>query len=225
MYIARNTFIFWPPQNQLTPYISTTWFLQIIGKSISLSFFSITSFQIAGFLELSPRALGDGQWTGVCRLPAGCLPTRREATLHRARQAGAECFHREFQWLRDECLNEHWFISLGEAREMIEAWRREYNESRPHRALGERTPNEFAGHSSSCRRLTSRLEKKGTAHCNAELCAERITLRHAWHYSSTTSLPFIFRWPMPQETEHLNSNVPALSAVNSMVVGSPFLST
>ena len=45
---------------------------------------------------------------------------------------------------RDECLNTHWFTTLGEAREIIEAWRREYNESRPHRALGERTPHEFA---------------------------------------------------------------------------------
>jgi putative transposase len=45
---------------------------------------------------------------------------------------------------RDECLNAHWFMNLPEARQIIEAWRREYNESRPHRALGERTPNEFA---------------------------------------------------------------------------------
>ena len=45
---------------------------------------------------------------------------------------------------RDECLNTHWFTTLGDAREIIEAWRREYNESRPHRALGERTPYEFA---------------------------------------------------------------------------------
>ena len=46
--------------------------------------------------------------------------------------------------LRRECLNVHWFESLREARERIEAWRREYNESRPHRALQDRTPEEFA---------------------------------------------------------------------------------
>ena len=46
--------------------------------------------------------------------------------------------------LRVECLNLHWFRTLGEAMQIIEAWRREYNESRPHRALGERTPHEFA---------------------------------------------------------------------------------
>ena len=45
---------------------------------------------------------------------------------------------------RDECLNAHWFTTLEDARQVIEAWRREYNESRPHRALGERTPYEFA---------------------------------------------------------------------------------
>jgi putative transposase len=45
---------------------------------------------------------------------------------------------------RQECLNAHWFMTLSEAGEIIEAWRREYNESRPHRVLGERTPKEFA---------------------------------------------------------------------------------
>jgi putative transposase len=45
--------------------------------------------------------------------------------------------------MRDECLNEHWFMSLGEARETIEAWRRDYNEVRPHASLGNRTPQEF----------------------------------------------------------------------------------
>ena len=46
--------------------------------------------------------------------------------------------------VRRECLNAHWFESLQEAKERIEAWRREYNESRPHRALQDRTPEEFA---------------------------------------------------------------------------------
>jgi len=46
--------------------------------------------------------------------------------------------------LRAECLDAHWFETLTEARQIIEAWRREYNESRHHRALGERTPIEFA---------------------------------------------------------------------------------
>jgi len=46
--------------------------------------------------------------------------------------------------LRAECLDAHWFGTLAEAKERTEAWQKEYNESRPHRALGERTPNEFA---------------------------------------------------------------------------------
>ena len=45
---------------------------------------------------------------------------------------------------RDECLNEHWFLSLAHARLVIEAWRVEYNTERPHSSLGDRTPQEFA---------------------------------------------------------------------------------
>ena len=46
--------------------------------------------------------------------------------------------------LRAECLDAHWFTTLAEAKHILEAWRHEYNESRPHRAHGERTPNEIA---------------------------------------------------------------------------------
>ena len=45
---------------------------------------------------------------------------------------------------RRECLNAHGFESLREAHDRIEAWRREYHESRPRRALQDRTPEEFA---------------------------------------------------------------------------------
>ena len=44
---------------------------------------------------------------------------------------------------RNERLNTHWFTTLAEARQIIEAWRREYNESRPHRSLNELSPQEF----------------------------------------------------------------------------------
>lgn len=47
--------------------------------------------------------------------------------------------------LRDECLNVHWFETIDEAKAKIEAWRVDYNESRPHRALNELTPSEYAG--------------------------------------------------------------------------------
>ncbi len=46
--------------------------------------------------------------------------------------------------LRDECLNLHWFSSIDEAQAIIEAWRIEYNESRPHMALGNHPPSGFA---------------------------------------------------------------------------------
>ncbi len=46
--------------------------------------------------------------------------------------------------LRDECLNEHWFMSLAHARALIENWRCEYNEERPKRSLGGLTPAQFA---------------------------------------------------------------------------------
>lgn len=45
--------------------------------------------------------------------------------------------------LRDECLNEYWFLNLKHAQDEIEKWRIEYNEERPHRSLGNRTPYEF----------------------------------------------------------------------------------
>jgi len=43
-----------------------------------------------------------------------------------------------------ECLNEHWFGSLAEARAVVAAWRVDYNEQRPHSALAYRTPAEYA---------------------------------------------------------------------------------
>ena len=45
--------------------------------------------------------------------------------------------------LRDECLNVHWFRDLTYARQKLNAWRAEYNESRPHRALNNLTPLEY----------------------------------------------------------------------------------
>jgi len=46
--------------------------------------------------------------------------------------------------LRDECLNTNWFISLNHARDVIEDWRRDYNEVRPHSSLKGATPKEYA---------------------------------------------------------------------------------
>jgi putative transposase len=52
-----------------------------------------------------------------------------------------ESFNGKF---RDECLNENWFSSMEEARDIIEMWRQDYNEVRPHSSLGNLTPKEFA---------------------------------------------------------------------------------
>jgi len=46
--------------------------------------------------------------------------------------------------LRDECLNVHWFNSRADAKEKLDAWRIDYNETRPHKALDHRTPREYA---------------------------------------------------------------------------------
>lgn len=44
---------------------------------------------------------------------------------------------------RDDCLNLHWFVSLDDAKRTVEAWRRVYNDVRPHSSLGRLTPREF----------------------------------------------------------------------------------
>ena len=58
--------------------------------------------------------------------------------------AYVESFNGKF---RDECLNEHWFLSVTEAQTVIEAWRVDYNTVRPHSALQEQTP---AGYAAAC---------------------------------------------------------------------------
>jgi len=55
--------------------------------------------------------------------------------------------------LRAECLNASWFLSLADARERLEAWRREYNEERPHGSLRNLTPRAFAEQAQQARRV------------------------------------------------------------------------
>jgi len=45
--------------------------------------------------------------------------------------------------LRDECLNTNWFMNLKHVRDIIEDWRRDYNEVRPHSSLNDMTPMEY----------------------------------------------------------------------------------
>ena len=72
---------------------------------------------------------------------------RRHVKLHfiepgkPVQNAFAESFNGR---LRDECLNEHWFMTLEEAKIRIEDWRIDYNEVRPHSSLDNLTPAEYA---------------------------------------------------------------------------------
>lgn len=52
-----------------------------------------------------------------------------------------ESFNGKF---RDECLNEQWFTSVDHAKAVVAAWRRDYNEVRPHSSIGNCTPAKFA---------------------------------------------------------------------------------
>src|ERR1700757_4737152 len=58
-----------------------------------------------------------------------------------------ESFNGKF---RAECLNAHWFMSLDDAQRKCEAWRRDYNEARPHSAIGNKVPIELVDRSAAC---------------------------------------------------------------------------
>jgi putative transposase len=76
--------------------------------------------------------------------------------------------------LRDECLNEQVFLSLGDARRKIEQWRNEYNRQRPHSSLGYLAPEEFAASQHHLRSETAarsagpvQTMPSGALHCPA----------------------------------------------------------
>lgn len=75
--------------------------------------------------------------------------------------------------LRAECLDVHWFATLTEARQIIEAWSREYNESRFHRSLGERTPHEFTSRLPETNsRLVTEKGDRSLRTNHTQLCAD-----------------------------------------------------
>ncbi len=55
--------------------------------------------------------------------------------------AHVEAFHGT---LRRECLSQHWFLDLEDARRTLETWRTDYNNHRPHSSLGQMPPADYA---------------------------------------------------------------------------------
>jgi putative transposase len=75
---------------------------------------------------------------------------------------------------RDECLNEHWFVNLVDAKAVIEAWRLDYNTVRPHSSLGGRTPDQFAAISGGARGPTPARTHEGLKSEDLALSADRM---------------------------------------------------
>lgn len=80
-------------------------------------------------------------WQGRGRGPGGGVSLSFIEPGKPVQNAYIESFNGK---LRDECLNENYFTNLLDAQATIEAWRRDYNEGRPHQSLGNLTPAEFA---------------------------------------------------------------------------------
>jgi putative transposase len=79
-----------------------------------------------------------------CSLPVAFSTPSCSATARVAPKGNHNAFVETFNSsFRNECLNVHWFDSLDDAKAIIEAWRRDYNESRPHMALNNVSPAVF----------------------------------------------------------------------------------
>jgi putative transposase len=93
-----------------------------------------------------PKAIRVDQGTEFVSRDLDLWAYQRGVTLDFSRpgkptdNAFIESFNGKF---RAECLNAHWFMSLDDARRKCEAWRRDYNEARPHSAIGNKAPIEL----------------------------------------------------------------------------------
>jgi len=76
---------------------------------------------------------------------------------------------------RDECLNPSWFRNVVDGREKIGAWKWEYNQQRPHSALGYRTPAEFAAQAEAPAQAARTGRPSGTAWASASACDGLLT--------------------------------------------------
>ena len=111
---------------------------------------SITGTRVVAVLDHLKRSIGVPKRIAVDNGPEfiskalDAWAYRNHVTLEFSRpgkptdNAYVESFNGHF---RAECLDQHWFETLAEAREVIEAWRVEYNEERPHRSLRQQTPS------------------------------------------------------------------------------------
>jgi len=97
-----------------------------------------------------PKAIRVDQGTEFVSRDLDLWAYQRGVTLDFSRpgkptdNAFIESFNGKF---RAECLNAHWFMSLDDARQKCEDWRRDYNEERPHSAIGNKTPSELINRS------------------------------------------------------------------------------
>jgi len=97
---------------------------------------------------------------------------RRGVKLHFIRpgkpveNAYVESFNGKF---RDECLNQHWFVGFSHAMQVIEEWRVDYNEVRPHSSLGQIAPAEFARLQSALQSPTAPSAPTANDHITREL--------------------------------------------------------
>jgi transposase InsO family protein len=86
-------------------------------------------------MDFVSERLADGRWFRILTIVDQY--TRECLCMHADRaQTGGR--------LRDECLNVEVFLDLADARSKLDQWRSDYNQQRPHSALADRTPNEFA---------------------------------------------------------------------------------
>lgn len=99
------------------------------------------------YIRKLPRAIVVDNGSELVSKALDEWPYRNGVRLHfiepgkPVQNAFIESFNGKFQ---DECLNEHWFTNLADARRTIEEWRIDYNTRRPHSSLGYMTPFEYA---------------------------------------------------------------------------------
>jgi putative transposase len=80
---------------------------------------------------------------------------------------------------RDACLNEHWFVTIADARRHIDVWRVHYNTVRPHSSLGNRTPEQF--------RLAGEKGCGKDGHCVTLENSSSFPLSHSHHHDDNST--------------------------------------